>query len=109
VRRRPKEAAPAAGHPAAAEVVALLAAEFGFDDLTAAIVTDTLTSMDGAVPGHLELIVDDPRSARWRLKADHTRPPWGLRLGYHGTGSADTDPPAAQERQERLNAALSAI
>ena len=78
-----------------------------FPDLNDPIMADTVRTCMRAYmhTGHLEVIMDDPYLARWRLTADRDHP-GRVRIGcWHTPPLSDS----VREREARINAALAAI
>lgn len=76
-------------------VVALLSAEFGWSATTAGICRRQLLE-GGPLADAFEFICDEPLSACWRLRADPSGGPLGLRMAYYGRS------PEGEERAARI-------
>ena len=86
-------------------VIDLLAGDFPDlrDPVTADIVRGHIYA-HAETPGRMEVIVDNPVNARWRLTGDRDNP-GRVRLGCWHVDPSE----AVREREQRLNAALRAI
>jgi hypothetical protein len=108
VSRAEDQRTPEAVRQYADDVVRLLAADFPDlqDPVVADIVRGHIYRHASDPGGFLEVIVDDPISARWRLVAAPGRSQQGrVRLACRRLNPREAD----LEREERLNAALQTI
>ena len=97
---------PEAARQYADDVIRVLAPEFpDLEDVVIASIVRRRIRTHAETPGRLEVIVDNPVNANWKLVADRDHP-GRVRIGcWHIPPLSDS----VRERQERINAALAAI
>jgi hypothetical protein len=90
----------------AAAVVRVLRAHFpALDAETSHLAVDAITRQAASPQPGFEFIVDDPISARWRLKSKPGRDQGRVRLRFYRTNRR----PADDDLEDAVNAALEAL